>query len=1600
MSSKDAEYSLDAALAALRIPLENIVTSTENFAEENLLKTDFYKGVLPQWSKEGIDVVIWKYRGPEFAFYEEIKKISCFNHRNVVSFIGFCDEKDERMIVMEHVVNGSLHKHLSGPALRWSQRLLICFGAGLALRCIRNDYTSFKVLLDGDWEAKILFRNESWYHTKLYSLGMILLEVLYGRKVTVEDVNMYRAKMAMDHDGEGEQLDDVIDPNLRKQMLPELRSIFLEIASECLEEQPDQQNPYVFKQIVKRLKEAFEIQWKHENLLRVESFASLKIPLIQIKSATNNFAITYSIASNMYERVYKAEIDHFDRENVLTKKKVVIKRIFGYEKITKDFFVEIEMLTSCKHPNLVSLLGFCDEDSEMILVFECAFKETLNSYLRSTSNRTKLTWEKRIRICLDIAHGLKHLHNINNKPSIHQGILSANVLLDEKWTAKIADFRLSEFKSCPSSLGQSGQRFVMDDIYFLGVILFEILTGRLAYDPFYIAANVSGFVSMARQYFYEGKLKNEVDLRIMEEPQGYTQKRGPNQDSLDTFSETAYRCLAATASQRPTWESVIMSLEKALHSQVQNLDNLKIPKHLKFPLEDIKSATKNFDKNCHIGGGVYGEVYKTEFQMKSKDELLEMPNTVVIKRIISRKDSQGNEGFLEEFYELSKCKHPNIVPLLGFCVEDVEVLLIYELASNGSLRDYLGCSDKMINLTWSQLLEICIDIAKGLRYVHTVMKDKERIIHGNIKSANILLDKNWEAKITDFGLSNFRAPNQASTINTNDIACTNVYLDPEYTETGRLTKASDVYSFGVVLFEIFSGKLAYDSDYTKENKNGLGPIARRHYEEGTLKEILDPKITGEASELHLAPDHNSLHAFSRISYQCLAKTQAERPTIDVVINQLNSALYFQDHPRMKVQHLEHLKIRLEDILLATNNFDQKCCIGSGGYGEVYRAQLKMKTKDELIETPKTVAIKRIKSREDSQGSDGFLVERDMLSKCDHPNIVSLLGFCVEGNEMLLIYEYASNGSLDEYLRSIDKMTNLTWTQRLKMCIDIACGLNYLHTIFDNKKGIIHRDIKSDNILLGKDWEAKIADFGLSKFNTANTQASTINTKLAGTNVYWDPEYAKTGRLKKASDIYSFGVVLFEIFSGKLAYDSNYTWENEKGLAPIARKRFRKGTLKEMLDPKIMDEASELGFTRKARPGHDSLNAFLRIAYLCIAKTQAARPTIQVVLNGLQKALDFQEDEMKTVKFSLEHIKLGVNYFSDVNCIMRGGYGMLYNGKVQDNSIHGNVVVKRFSRGRYLNGTKLSWEDGFMKEFEVLFKYKQENIIGLVGYCKEMEETILVYELASKGSLSRYISDASLSWTQRLKICIDIAKGLKFLQGNDAGKDVIIVHRDIKSSNILLTDDWKAKICGFELSLTVPTNKEIKYDINDVVGSPGYCDPMYWETHFLTKESDIYSFGVILFEILCGRLACPEDFRDGSQFLDVLVKRHFRVARLDEIVFEGIKEQIVLQSIATFRRIAFQCLHEKREKRPTTRDLVTELEKALEFQEAYERREAQLNRNDKELLKFEKSPEIYSSMVKKHIYDLHSKGILLDNDKLEIIQVLQQRKVGSSHLEGE
>ncbi|PWA59606.1 glucan synthase-like 8 [Artemisia annua] len=293
---------------------------------------------------------------------------------------------------------------------------------------------------------------------------------------------------------------------------------------------------------------------------------------------------------------------------------------------------------------------------------------------------------------------------------------------------------------------------------------------------------------------------------------------------------------------------------------------------------------------------------------------------------------------------------------------------------------------------------------------------------------------------------------------------------------------------------------------------------------------------------------------------------------------------------------QYLEISLEEIKQAAKNFQD--CIGKGGYGLVYKGELYKSGK------PIPVAIKR-SNEQFGQGIKEFLTEIQLLSGNKHPNLISLLGYCVEDKEKILVYEYAEHGSLDQYLRP-KNTTNytLTWHQRLKICAGAARGLDHLHYHVREHFSIIHRDIKSANILLDQNWVAKVSDLGLSKLTF--TGLSTVISHACGTLGYCEPEYAETSILKKESDVYSFGIVLFEVLCGRLCFvEENGIYLSDK----LAKELYNEKRLDEIVDPSLKEHLNSY-----------SMNKFSEIAYRCLCTNRQERPPMHVVIKELEDLL--------------------------------------------------------------------------------------------------------------------------------------------------------------------------------------------------------------------------------------------------------------------------------------------------------------------------------------------------------------------------------------------
>ncbi|XP_038691840.1 probable LRR receptor-like serine/threonine-protein kinase At1g53430 isoform X2 [Tripterygium wilfordii] len=301
---------------------------------------------------------------------------------------------------------------------------------------------------------------------------------------------------------------------------------------------------------------------------------------------------------------------------------------------------------------------------------------------------------------------------------------------------------------------------------------------------------------------------------------------------------------------------------------------------------------------------------------------------------------------------------------------------------------------------------------------------------------------------------------------------------------------------------------------------------------------------------------------------------------------------YDEDKELRALDLQTGYFSLRQLKAATNNFGAANKIGEGGFGPVYKGTLS----DGAV-----IAVKQLSSRS-KQGNREFVNEIGMISALQHQNLVRLYGCCIEGNQLLLVYEYLENNSLARALFGPeDQRLNLNWETRKKISMGIARGLFYLHE--ESRLKIVHRDIKATNVLLDKDLTAKISDFGLAKLD--EEENTHISTRIAGTIGYMAPEYAMRGYLTDKADVYSFGVVLLEIVSGKS--NTNYRPKEEfVYLLDWAYVQQEQGNLLELVDP-------SLGSNYSAEEAVRMLN----LALLCTNPSPTLRPSMSMVLSMLQ-----------------------------------------------------------------------------------------------------------------------------------------------------------------------------------------------------------------------------------------------------------------------------------------------------------------------------------------------------------------------------------------------
>ncbi|OEL21653.1 Wall-associated receptor kinase 2 [Dichanthelium oligosanthes] len=567
------------------------------------------------------------------------------------------------------------------------------------------------------------------------------------------------------------------------------------------------------------------------------------------------------------------------------------------------------------------------------------------------------------------------------------------------------------------------------------------------------------------------------------------------------------------------------------------LKDVEINQNIKvFTEDEIKRITSNF--SIPIGQGGFGEVYRGTLD----DDY----DLVAVKRYICK---DLRKEFMQEVSIHSQMSHKNVVELKGYCIGETTLMIVTKYISRGNLDDILHNSD--ISIPLDVRLGIAIGCAEALSYMHSMHLSSDSLVcHGDIKPANILLDSNLTAKLSDFGVS--RLLSGGVTQYTTHIKGSVAYMDPIHFQEGCLTPRSDVYSFGIVLLELIARK--------KVRKGDIGSFNKTYANGKGFREIFDAAIANENNM-------KILKEMRKLSMECLTLDIHKRPQMNVVAKRLrilkkelkeihekysepilashhswrknykqditmpsyNSRVQIKKSLGIFKRNLSNSKIlpelgnvrifTQEELYELTQNYSY--LLSGGTSGKVYKGTLEDNT---------VVAVRKF-SEELEGFEEAFINGGMILSQISHKNIIRLLGYCLDADCPAFVYEYTAKGSLSDIL---DGHECFPLHFRVKIAVQTAEALEYLHS---SETGFIrHGYVVPSKILLDDSFTPKLTGFSwarrLMKESNITAGDDVISSGLPSSGLNNDPIHDQYVLLKLKTDVYQFGVLLLTLISRK------------------------------------------------------------------------------------------------------------------------------------------------------------------------------------------------------------------------------------------------------------------------------------------------------------------------------------------------------------------------------------------------------------------------------------------------------------------------------------
>ncbi|KAL3538972.1 hypothetical protein ACH5RR_002338 [Cinchona calisaya] len=661
-----------------------------------------------------------------------------------------------------------------------------------------------------------------------------------------------------------------------------------------------------------------------------------------------------------------------------------------------------------------------------------------------------------------------------------------------------------------------------------------------------------------------------------------------------------------------------------------------------FSYHEILQATGNLSSSNLIIHGLSGALFYG---------VLEDGIQVVVKKVdLSSLDKESYLRSELEFF--GKVSHSRFVPFLGHCLDNWnEKFLVYKYMANEDLSSSFSNGNvdfQSPSLDWRTRLKIAIGAAEGLCYLHHECLPP--LVHRNVEASSILIDENFEARLGRLTevCTEKKDRNQSRISRFLRLPKGFDYEQGTSSGASNATCAYDVYCFGKVLLELVTGKLGFfaDNDSSMQDwmENSLPYITTNDKE--LFVNIMDPSLTMD--EHHFF----EVWAVAIVAKACLSPKPSTRPQMTYILEALQDPksvrLYTHGSPQSgavgpapaKTGRPERSKLgtsqatdntifsgsstalpsgqfgdeaypnwetkdlrvyTFSELKAATRNFRSEGLLGEGGFGRVYKGWLDAKSTSKS-DRGSPIAVKRLNA-ESVLGFEEWQNEINMLGRVSHPNLIKLLGYCREDNELILVYEFMQKGSLTNHIfRKGPAVEPLPWDIRLKILIGAAQGLAYLHAL---QRSVIFRDFKNLSILLDGSYNAKISGFGLAKMGPLDDE-SHVSTRVMGTYGYAAPEYIATGHLYVKSDVYGFGVVLAEMVTGLRFLDLSRPRGKRNMANWIKPQLSDKRRIKSIMDPRL--------------EGKYPTKAAVKMAQLsrkCLDYDHKARPSMKQVVDALE-----------------------------------------------------------------------------------------------------------------------------------------------------------------------------------------------------------------------------------------------------------------------------------------------------------------------------------------------------------------------------------------------